>query len=359
MPARKKTTISDIAIAAGVSKTTVSRYINGKQNMISAAACKRIEKAIHLSNYHPSAVARSLKTQRSYLIGVVIANITTPFATSLLHGISMGLRDAGYNPIFADAEDSPETELRLTESLMSHQVDGLIVNTTTEDNRNLIELSNAGTPIVLIDRFIRDHNFDIVLAPYSKPTIDLLMHAHDEGYRHIAMFTQPYEENSPRETRLNAFVQCDNEAFGVKKPMEDVYIVDPWDANSAGIALKKLIEKLKGDDGKLETCCILATNTVTMIATYNAIREMNLTIPDPIGLCGPDDWGWARRMGWDWSATFGKGISTYETDPEEMGKEAAKLVVKRIADPNGQKQQIYTPTTLHLRQSTDLKHTLH
>lgn len=348
--AAKKTTISDIAIAAGVSKTTVSRYINGRLDLLSDATCKRIEKAIQLAHYRPSAVARSLKTQRSYLVGVVVANITTPFATSLLNGISAGLRDGGYTPIFADSGDSPETERALVESLVAHQIDGLIMNTTSEDNPELISLANSGMPVVLVDRFVRDYNFDIVLAPYSKPTIDLLRHAHDQGYDRIALFTQPYENNSPRETRLNAFVEVDRELFGVEEPMGDVFVVDPWRPETVDDAARRLVGSLAPG----ETCCVYGTNTVTLISTTNAFANLGVSTPDPIGLCGPDDWGWAHRMAWDWATLFSGGLSTFETDPEEMGRSAAELMIERIANPSGRKEQRYVPVKVRLRASTTL-----
>ena len=359
--AAKKTTINDIATAAGVSKTTVSRYINGRYDLLSDSARKRVEKAIQLAHYRPSAVARSLKTQRSYLVGVIVANITTPFATSLLNGISSGLREGGYVPIFADAGDSPDTEQTLVESLISHQVDGLIVNTTTSDNPNLISLANTGTPVVLCDRYVNDYNFDIAVCPYREPTVELMEHLHGEGFGRCVLLTQEYENNSPRLARYEAFVETDKKLFGATDGSRDTYVVDPWRPATVAQGVAQLL----ADTPEGVPVGVYATNTVTLIAIFNALVELGFDEHGMVhaadghevrvGLCGPDDWGWAHQMGWDWPSSLCGGVTTFETNPYAMGYEAARLMIERIADPMGKKQTRLIPTQLRVRRSTQLR----
>lgn len=346
--AEKRATIRDIAEAAGVSKTTVSRYINGRHDLLSGSTCKRIEKAIELAHYRPSAVARSLKTRKSYLVGVIVANITTPFATSLLNGISRGLSEGGYIPIFGDAADSPETEKTLIDSLISHQVDGLIVNTTTAENTELVSLSMSGMPIVLCDRYIKDHTFDIAVSPYRAPTLQLLQHAHDQRFERAVLFTQDYQDNSPRRERHDAFVEMSQSLFGAAAPESNVYVVNPWEPSDMEEAARRA---LQDNPSGLRTV-VYASNTVTLIATYNAFKKLGLQIPGDLGLCGPDDWGWAHQMGWEWPEMLGGGITTFETNPYEMGHAAAELMLKRLAEPEREREEIEIPTKLVIRSST-------
>ena len=353
--AAKKTTITDIATAAGVSKTTVSRYINGKYDLLSESARTRVEKAIQLANYRPSAVARSLKTQRSYLVGVIVANITTPFATSLLNGISQGLREGNYVPMFADAADSPETERTLIESLVSHQVDGLIVNTTCAENTELINLANSGTPVVLCDRYVNDYRFDIAVCDYRKPTQQLMEHLREQGFARAVLFTQDWHDNSPRATRYEAFCKADRSLFEADDPDLDVYLVDPWHPETTLDACRRMVAE--SPTGK--PIAVYATNTVTLISAYNALRELGIGSHEGsepyVGLCGPDDWGWAHRMGWDWPSSLCNGVTTFATNPYEMGYESAKLMLERIANPTGKKQARLIPTQLMVRASTQLR----
>jgi LacI family kdg operon repressor len=347
-----KATITDIATAVGVSKTTVSRYINGKQDLLSSKTRTRIEKAIRIAHYHPSAVARSLKTQHSFLIGVIVANITTPFATSLLNGISNRLSKDNYTPIFTDAGDSPTREHELIESLIGHQIDGLIVNTTTSKNDELISLSTTGMPIVLVDRLIDDHTFDIALSSYHEPSLKLMHEIHHQGFGRAVLFTQSFENNSARTARRDAFAEGDLSYFGIKDATRDIYVVDPWEASTVELALNAILDSTP----KNAIPAIYATNTVTLIATLNAIRKLKLKIPEQIGICGPDDWGWARSMDWDWASTLDVGITTFMTDPYTMGYEAASLMIARIKDPDRKKETRVIPTKLVIRASTKLKY---
>ncbi len=346
-----RTTITDIATAAGMSKTTVSRYINGKGDMLSEDARRRIEKAIQIAHYRPSAIARSLKTQQSFLVGVVVANITTPFATSLLNGISTRLQESGYIPIFTDACDSPDWEDDLVESLIAHQIDGLIVNTTTSNNPGLISLSTSGTPVVLVDRFVDDHAFDIALSSYREPTLELMGHLHDEGFAFPVLLTESFENNSARSIRRDAFLEGSRTYFGRKRAEDDVYVIDPWEAGG----MRDTVAAILGRAGDGGVPAFFATNTVVLIAAYNALHGLGVSIPGQAGLCGPDDWGWAHRMGWDWTSDLGGGVTTFATDPYAMGFAAADLMVRRIAEPARRKETRTIPTHLVVRASTMLK----
>jgi LacI family kdg operon repressor len=348
--APRKITITDIARAAGVSKTTVSRYINGKSNLIGEDSRKRIEAAIEMSNYHPNALARSLKTQRSYLVGVIVADITSPFSSSLISGITRSLIDGGYTPVIMSSDDSPELERTSIGSLISHQVDGLIVNTTTDENPDLIKTSLAGTPVVLCDRTVRDHTFDIALSEYRAPVMQLVDHLARQGYGRAVFCTQPYETNSPRRTRRDAFMEADAASFGQTNPEDDVLVVDQRDPSSVVDAVRKVMATTPTG----ETPAIVAVNSVTLIAIVNAVASLGLSMPGDIGVCGPDDWGWSNALGWDWTSLLGGGITSFKIDPARIGAEAGKLLIERIGDPSAEKRTITIPTELKIGASTML-----
>ncbi|MDD3176530.1 MAG: LacI family DNA-binding transcriptional regulator [Atopobiaceae bacterium] len=347
----KKTTINDIATAAGISKTTVSRYINGRTDLISKETCTRIEMAIKLSGYRPNAIARGLKTQQSFLIGVMVADITSPFSAALVSGISHGLVDDGYVPVFANSENSGEREAAFVNSLLAHQVDGLIVNATTADQPNLISLAASGFPVVLCDRSIADYNFDIALGEYRAPVLDLVRHLHDEGFGRVVLVSQPYEQTSPRRTRHDAFVEGARSVFGVEDPEKDVFLIDPRFPKDIIRAVRTIVETTP--EGV--TPAVIGVNSVTMVGILNAVEQLGLSMPGDIGICGPDDWGWARQMGWDWSEVMGGGITTFKVDPFDIGEAAAHLMAGRIADPARDKETITIPSSITVRSSTSRK----
>jgi LacI family kdg operon repressor len=110
---RKKMTISDIARAAGVSKTTVSRYLNEKFDMMGPGTRERIKHVIALSNYRPSTIAQSLKSKRTMQIGVIIADISSPFSTALLQGVGEVLDRRGYIPLIVNSGNDIRKEEKM------------------------------------------------------------------------------------------------------------------------------------------------------------------------------------------------------------------------------------------------------
>ena len=131
---KKKVTIQDIADAVGYSKTTVSRYINGQTNMMSAETANRIKNVIELLDYHPSELARSLKTKKTYTVGVIVSDIASPFSSAVVAGTGEILEKNGYVPLFINCHEDPEKEKIAISTLVSKGVDGLIVNTTSPYN---------------------------------------------------------------------------------------------------------------------------------------------------------------------------------------------------------------------------------
>ena len=130
MPSEKKATISDVAAKSGVSKTTVSRFLNGKYDNISIATRQRIKAVIEELDYRPNRTAQRLKASRTMLVGCIIGDISSPFSAVLLKGIMGICEAAGYQVLFADCNDDPERERMAIKSFVDNRVDGLIVNTS-------------------------------------------------------------------------------------------------------------------------------------------------------------------------------------------------------------------------------------
>lgn len=346
-----RVTINDIATVSGVSKTTVSRYLNGKYNMMSTETRKRIEAAIELTNYRPSAVARSLKTKKSFLIGAVVADITSPFSSALISGMSDCLYENGYIPVFVNSGDSSERERSFIHTLLAHQVDGLVVNTSSMDNPYLISLANSGLPVVLVDRKVQNFNFDIVTGDYETPMVDLVEHLHSEGFGRVVLFSQEFRTNSVRQQRIKGFCEGDAKFYGRSEPTDDVVQLTIGDADQVRNEVCKVIKSTP--DGQVPA--LIGNNSVTLMNLVYAIGKLGLSIPDQVGICGPDDWDWSHSMRWDWSEIVEKGITTYKVHPYKMGEYASKLVLRRIEDPGGHKEKITVPTEMTIRRSTMLK----
>ncbi len=345
----KRFTITDIAKSAGVSKTTVSRYINGKFEYMSEETRERIESIIQVANFQPNNMARSLKSQKSNLIGLVIADIESPFSSAIIKGVGGPMRNAGYSVIIVNSDNSYEKEKEYISSLVSQRVDGLIVNTTTKNNPFLIDLANRGLPIVLTDRFISNYNFDIVYIENEIAIANAVHHLVGRGYGHIALFVQPYDKISPRYLRHDAFIKALS-TIGITSPEQYVFEVDITDPESVPSTVKNFMAMSRHEDAPP---AIITTNGVTLLHTVNAIRMMGLNMPNELGLCGYDDWGWAPRM--DWASMVDPGITTLSAQPHDIGKIAAEVLLERINDSDTPKKNIALPAELVIRGSTTLE----
>lgn len=344
--AGKNLTITDIARTAGVSKTTVSRYLNGKYEYMSPETRERIRNVIDLTGYHPNSIARSLKSQKSMLIGLIIADIESPFSSAAVKSIGDALRTTGYNIITANCDNSYQREKEYLRSLMNQQVDGLIVNTTTRHNSTLISLANDGMPIVLIDRFINDYTLDIAYFQNRRPMFEVMEHLHAQGYGRIALFVQPYEEISPRGLRRDAFVER-MAAFGVDDPQKQVFVVDLSDRQSVRQQVKALCEISAGDAAPP---AIIATNGVTLMHVAQAVLSLGLSMPHEIGLAGYDDWGWASELGW--AGMIGVGLTALTPSVHELGALTASMLLDRMRGQNVPKRVCGVEAPMIVRGST-------
>ena len=344
---KKKVTISDIAAAAGVSKATVSRYINGRSELMTDKTRERIQTVIELLDYHPSAAARSLKTKKNRQIGVLLSNIETPFAASLIVGIGTCLHQKGYEPLFVDCHNSIQKEEEAIASFMERTVEGLLVNTTFIENPALIKASCDGCNIVLCDRFVNHYDFNIVTIEQDESMLRLIRHLKEMGYTRPVLFAQQWEKNSTRQRRLKAFLRAVEQVYGYV-PAEDIYTVGHEQSQSEE-QLDILLSRLQPG----EIPAIVGINSETTVLAYRAIVRRGLKIPEQMGLCGSEDWDWESVM--NWATLLQPAITSISIPTKEMGYRAAELLLQIIEGEHSDPQTVILPCELVVRGSTRLK----
>lgn len=347
---KQKITIADIAKSAQVSKTTVSRYLNKKYEYMSEETRERIQSIIEMTDYQPNSVARSLKSHKSFLIGLIIADIESPFSSAAIKQIGDCLVNSGYNLITANCSNSYEKEEHYINSLVNQQIDGLIVNTTNSNNPVLINLANEGMPIVLLDRFVNNYNFDIAYFENRRPVNNAVDYLIDQGFGSIHFFVQPYEGVSPRALRREAFLDKMT-SMGVESTAEYVHIIHKFDID----IMKQTIDKIIEDNhkGKLGPPAIIASNGVTLLHIAKAIHQLGLKMPDEIGICGYDEWGWETSLGW--ADLIDVGLTTFNASTYLLGDSIAELLLRRIDDPEVSPVAREIESPMVIRKSTSLK----
>ncbi len=341
----KTITIDYVAKMAGVSKTTVSRYINGHYEYMSSKTKANIKRIIEEVNYRPNKLAVGLKSQKSHMIGILVADIKNPFSSLLISGIDKICKKHKYNIIIANADDDPNRERESILSMLDQRVEGLIVNTTGENDELLSECEKKGMPIVLADRSSKNFIFDTIVVNNYDTTVKMIDHLVDNGFKNIGFFSENVKNISPRWERLNAFVDTYSKYLKNKNSINDKVFFIHVDKENM---IKQSIERLLSTKTSDERTAIFAANGVVLLSVLQGIRKINLRIPEDIGVCGYDDWGWASLIP--------PGITTVSQPSQLMGMKAAQLLLARIKEEQHIKPRwVVLNANIVVRGSTDVK----
>ncbi|MFN2744499.1 MULTISPECIES: LacI family DNA-binding transcriptional regulator [Bacillus] len=331
-----KVTINEVAAYAGVSKSTVSRYINGKLDAISPQKVKSIKKAIAELNYRPSQMAQGLKVKKSKLIGFLVADITNPFSVATLRGVEEVCDQYGYSIMVCNTDNSPEKEREMLHKLNAHYIEGLIINTTGRNNDVLLDLIDQDVSIVLVDRKVPGLKIDAVTTNNREITGQIVNMMYDKGYAHVGLFTEPMKGISPREERVSAYTEIALARDAGRTPF--VHEVEAKDKKALMESVKSFLAVSEG-----EKKAILGNNGLLMLKIISCLYELGVSIPEDVGIAGFDDTEWYKLIG--------PGITTIAQPSHEMGKVAMERIIKRLEGDESAPQTIQLEAELVLRHS--------
>src|SRR5689334_3987169 len=266
--------IQDVAKQAGVSIATVSRVLNGSAR-VSADVKQRVQATMEALAYQPNPAARSLRSNRSRIIGLLISDIQNPFFTGLIRGAEDEALRHEYSLILCNSSESPQREQQYLDVLYAERVAGLIVVPTSEQLSEEIRkrFRERGIPVVAVDRRVKDRYIDAVLVDNVWGAREAVAHLIANGYRRIGAVTGPQSVTTGRE-RLE----------GYRLALQDAGIpLDPALERVGSFKIdsgQELTEQLLDLDPPVEALFV-ANNLMTMGA-LNAIHERKLRVPDDV-----------------------------------------------------------------------------
>jgi LacI family transcriptional regulator len=187
-------TLNDVAALAGVSRQTVSRVINNKGE-VSQSTIDRVLVAIAELNYRPNSIARSLVTNRSLVIGLVVPNISQPFYPEIARGVEDMAYQAGYSVFLCHTGGSTTRELQALERLRGHQVDGVIICNSRLEDDALTYASTGISPVVLVNRDVPNVEGTVIWTGYDTGSLLAVNHLLSLGRRRIAYIGLDYYNN--------------------------------------------------------------------------------------------------------------------------------------------------------------------
>lgn len=312
------TTIKDVARLAGVSVSTVSKYINGgsvrKENL------EAVRAAIAQLDYHVNPIARSLKTRRTHSIGILLPSLAAPFFSSVFLASDKVLRERGYHSLMSCYYADHGLERDYLSYLLSASVDGLIYvpeNLTAEEFQELT--ARRDVPVVQVDRMIPGVPLDAVLSENKKSACLAVSRLIEKGHRRIALLGGPNSVQTAKE-RLAGYLQ----ALDLYHILYDGALVFSGELSFA-FGYQSFMEVM--GTGTPPTAIFSTNHDITM-GVITAARERGLRIPEDVDVFGFDCV--------DVCAVMSPPVPVVHQPEEEIGRAAAAYLIERLEGYRGQ-----------------------
>lgn len=316
MPPLSIPTIKDVARLARVSTATVSAVINGT-SFVSAPLKARVLEAIAQLGYEPSGIARSLRTQATRLIGLIVPDITNSFFAELVRGMGAAAQARGYMTLLCETDHDPRKETAALQLLAAHRTDGVILAPTgAADMYFQPPVSTFRKPLVMIDRVVPGAPFDTISIDNRRAASEVTRHILSLGHKQVAILAgSPHLSNTVE--RLVGFRDA-LAAAGLEVAPEHILYADFREDRARELCLRLLA-------GTNPPTALFVSNNQMLIGAMQAITDLSLICPDDISLAAIDDFPWA--------ATFSPKLTTQRQPIAALAEHAVRILHERICDP--------------------------
>jgi LacI family transcriptional regulator len=316
-------TIRDVARECGYSTSTVSIVLNRAplSRYIPPDTKGRIETAAKRLGYRPNPLARSLRSQRSNIVGVMLFDITDPFCTPILRGLENALYQANYLSLLADAHNEAHRFESYLEMLLDRRVEGLVViaNWLVTDIKLLSDLTECQVPTVIAGRSFENDSVSTVSVDNEAGAATALEHLYRLGHREIAFLRGPkaLSSSGQRWRGIRAFAQKVGLELDAKRVAELPESLDPNSSFEAGV---KLTAELLREGG--EFTALMAYDDMTALGALRALKKKGLRVPEDCSVIGFDDVAQASLSV--------PSLTTVRQPMEAMGSMSAGMVLEAI-----------------------------
>ena len=350
MPKPAVMTIRDVARESGYSASTVSIVLNNAplSRYIPADTKQRIETAARHLGYRPNPLARSLRSRRSNIVGVMLFDITDPFCTPILRGIENSLYQGSMLSLLADAHNEPRRFERYLELLLDRRVEALIViaNWLVMDIKLLADVTRRQIPTVIVGREIDIDTANTVAADNEAGAATALEHLARLGHRDIAFIRGPKTLASSG-LRWRGIRACAQRAGLTLDPRRIAELPESLDPNSSFEAGARLTTELLRAPGKRFTA-LMAYDDMTAMGALRALKKKGVSVPEDCSVIGFDDVAQA--------ALSVPALTTVRQPMEAMGTQAVGIILDAIAAAEEKREvplvRRRLPAELVVREST-------
>ncbi|MBK8023032.1 MAG: LacI family DNA-binding transcriptional regulator [Chloroflexi bacterium] len=328
-----KVTLRELAKAAGVSVTTVSRALNESDHAVSAETRDRILQLAAQMGYKPNVSARTLRMDRSFTVGIVADGITPSFTTDIFEGIQNTLAEAGYFCVITSLHNETDRQRDALDALIGRGVDGLIIVDSWSPSA-IPYLQRLHMPYAFSQRLFGMPVFNSVIADNRYGAEQAVTHLLGAGHRRIGLIGG----------KENYYMALDRQAGYIAAHQRFGALLDPqlitagtWDLDSGYARVRQILNLAN------RPTAIFAANDLLAVGAIYAAQDMGLSVPEDLAVVGYDDQTIA--------SIIRPRLTTVTYPCYQMGCEAAKILLKQIEGEHDFVDEIALKGQLIIRES--------
>jgi len=324
---------SDLARQLNVSTATVSRALS-RPEKVAPSTRKRVLEFVQRSGYHMNGIARSLRTQSTRTIGVIVSDIRNPFSSAIVKSVEDVARNNGYTVLICNADENVRNEEVALELFIERQVSG-VIHCSAGANLDLLRvLLKKSIPLVDLDRQSGLENVDTVILDNQLGAALAICHLVELGHKRVAMISGPRHLSNAR-IRLDSFRETLRSAQ-IVVPNEYIEFGD-FRELSGRVAAERLLSL------PTPPSAIFVANNEMMAGALFAIRQRRVKVPRDLSLVGFDDARWAQYSD--------PPLTVVSQPTEAMGQKAAELLLGRLSGVKDANTFMFEPELI-IRRST-------
>ncbi len=334
----RRVTLRDVAEQAGVHASTASRAINERtRSLVDDQTVDRVLRAADQLGYRPDALARALKTNRTFTVGMLLPDLTNPLFPPIVRGVEDGLGGADYTVILANTDNDVEKEQAVLRALLGRRIDGLILATAQREASAAIrELASAELPMVLVNRTIDDLSVPAVVGDDRQGTRLAVEHLVDLGHTRIGHVGGP-QQTSTGLTRHHGFVET-MARWGLEATADQIEFAD-WFREAPGAqAFRRLLDR------RPDLTAVVAANDLIALGCYDVLAERDRAVGGAVSVVGYNDMLFADKLC--------PPLTTVRVPHYQIGLRAAQLVLDEIDERSTDPVQVRLGASLVVRAST-------
>ena len=312
--ASRRATIGQVAEAAGCSTATVSRVINGGA-MISPELRSTVEETIRRLGYRPSAVGRSLKTRRSRSIGCIIPSLTNPVFASSISGVEMVARKHGWTVLLSATDYQRDRETDAIESLLSRDIEGLILTVTNPDDSPALDLlDREKVPYVLVYNEPLVKPRPAVTVDNASSTRQLTEKLVTLGHRRICYVAGRFSSSDRSRRRYEGYLAAMAAAGAEAMPVIEVDYLATTEDHRRDLA-DRLVSAGK-------PTALMCSNDLLAISIIAALRQLGYRVPKDVSVTGFD--------GIALGGMLSPALTTIDQQPTKLGLQATQWLLSGL-----------------------------